>query len=268
MKSPKENVLEKKILGKLETGSNSRRLCQLLLSDDKLQAMQEYGNSVSIKRMNYNDHGPVHMRQVCYNALKMLDLLHGAGLETSLETEEMGSYDDSRCGVVIASLCHDLGMGISRQDHELVSMVLARPMCEKWLEQTFSNNLQKRVSIGEIALEGIYGHMGNRKITSMEAGIILVADGCDMEKGRSRIPLALHTEPQVGDIHKYSANAIEKVRITKGDEKPIRIDIEMSAEIGMFQIEEVLLQKISKSTIRDYLEVVAKVPGLKDKHYL
>ncbi len=36
----------------------------------------------------------------------------------------------------------------------------------------------------------------------------LIADGCDMERGRARIPMMLNTESRVGDIHKYSATSI------------------------------------------------------------
>ena len=38
----------------------------------------------------------------------------------------------------------------------------------------------------------------------------------DMTKGRARIPLEINTKPMAGDIHKYSANAIERVHIAKG----------------------------------------------------
>ena len=59
--------------------------------------------------------------------------------------------------------------------------------------------------------------MSSRKIHSIEAGIILIADGCDMTKGRARIPMAINTTPKVGDIHKYSANAINRISIHKGE---------------------------------------------------
>ena len=62
--------------------------------------MQDYANSVSIRRLGYNDHGPVHMRQVVGNAIKMLNILHEAGIQTSLEKEEMGTFEDSMCAVI------------------------------------------------------------------------------------------------------------------------------------------------------------------------
>jgi metal-dependent HD superfamily phosphatase/phosphodiesterase len=126
----------------------------------------------------------------------------------------------------------------------------------------------KRMVTRSLALEGIVGHMGQQRIHSKEAGIILIADGCDMEKGRARIPMSINTTSQVGDIHKYSASEIEKVKITPGEEKPLRITVEMSASVGFFQIEEVLFKKINMSPIKDLIELYAYVIGRDIKRYL
>ena len=110
--------------------------------------------------------------------------------------------------------------------------------------------------------------MSSHKIHSTEAGILLIADGCDMTKGRARIPLAINTTPKVGDIHKYSANAIKWIGIHHGERLPIKIDIEMTAEVGFFQIEEVLLEKINASPAKKYVELYAGVEGEERKCYL
>ena len=65
--------------------------------------------------------------------------------------------------------------------------------------------------------------MGTQKIHSLEAGVVLVADGCDMEGGRARIPLIMESGSKVGDIHKYSSAAIKKVYIEKGTEQMMHI---------------------------------------------
>lgn len=89
-----------------------------------------------------------------------------------------------------------------------------------------------------------------------------------MTKGRARIPMELNKSPSVGDIHKYSANSIEKVKILAGQEKPIRIEVNMSADVGFFQIEEVLLQKINSSPAKALVELFAGVEGCEMKKYL
>jgi hypothetical protein len=89
-----------------------------------------------------------------------------------------------------------------------------------------------------------------------------------MEKGRARIPMMIATESRVGDIHKYSASAIEEVRIEKGEERPIRITIEMKDTVGFFQVEEVLFRKINSSPVKPLIELYAGVIGKKMKRYL
>lgn len=268
MKSVKEISTENKIYDRLKEYPECLKLAHYLFDDEELQEMQDYSNNVSIKRLGFNDHGPVHMRQVVSNAIKMLKILHSAGIQTSLEREEIGTLEDGICAVILAGVMHDLGMAIGRQGHEEMSVLLAQPIINRALMHVFPDDLHKRVVIRSVATEAIIGHMSSRKIHSIEAGIILVADGCDMTKGRARIPMALNKTPRVGDIHKYSANAIERIGIHKGERKPIKIDIEMSGDVGFFQIEEVLLTKIESSPAKEYIELYAGVTGQDRKCYL
>lgn len=268
MKSVKELSLEAKITKRLQNSPVCLDLVNYLFNDEELQEMQDYANNVSIKRLGYNDHGPVHMRQVCANAIKMLNLLQSSGIQTSLEREEIGTFEDSMCAIIIAGLMHDLGMMIGRQGHEEMSVTLAKPIIERTLMHILPDNLHRRTIIKSLAIEAIIGHMSSRKIHSVEAGIILIADGCDMTKGRARIPMAINTTPKVGDIHKYSANAITRIGIHHGERRPIRIDVEMTGEVGFFQIEEVLLTKIDSSPAKEYVELYAGVTGQEAKCYL
>lgn len=268
MKSVKELATENKILERLKNKPLCLELVNYLFADDELQEMQDYANNVSIRRLGFNDHGPVHMRQVVGNAIKMLNILHDCGIKTSLEQEEIGTFEDSMCAVILAGLMHDLGMAIGRQAHEEMSVLLAQPIIERALMHILPNDLHRRVIIKSVATEAIIGHMSSRKIHSTEAGILLIADGCDMTKGRARIPLSINSAPKVGDIHKYSANAINRIGIHHGQRKPIKIDIEMSGDVGFFQIEEVLLTKIDSSPAKQYIELYAGVAGQERKCYL
>ena len=275
MKSPKETTLEEKILHSLRPelfGGEPLpyKIAEKLFSDPEVAAIQNHANTVSILRLGFNDHGPVHMRTVAKNAIKMLKLLNSKNIRTSLESEGVGTFTDSLCSVIFASMLHDLGMTIGRQDHEIYSIHLALPVIDRILAELLPKDLEKRVIIKSTAMEGIAGHMGTLKIHSIEAGIILIADGCDMTKGRARIPMAISTEAKQGDIHKYSANSIESVKITQGaeDQKPIRIEIVMSSDVGYFQIEEVLLPKINSSPAKPFIELLAGIEGKELKQYL
>jgi Uncharacterized conserved protein len=268
MISHKEQSLDAKIVASLPPDSRCRAVFDALNSAPALRETQEYANAVSIRRLGYNDHGPVHMRQVALNAVRMISLLRDAGIQTSLEEEESGGFDDSLCAVFIAGFLHDIGMAIGRDRHEQMSLILAAPFIERGLDAVPTWDTARRVAIRATVMECIAGHMGTQRIHSLEAGIVLVADGCDMTKGRARIPMIFNTVPSVGDIHKYSANSIEHVRISKGKKKPVLISVEMSAEVGFFQIEEVLLKKIDASPAKEHIELVAGVAGQEAKQYL
>jgi len=266
-KSPKESALERAILKKLAPGP-LRDLAKTALDDPELHAYQEYANVVSIKRLGYNDHGPVHMRKVVLNALTLADLLHRAGIPLSLETEEVGSYDDSLTALFLAGMLHDIGMSVTRPNHEEFAVYLGRPLLDRFLLARYPDDVRMRVIAGSLITECITGHMGLIRINSLEAGIILIADGSDMEKGRARIPMMISTEAKVGDIHKYSSSAIERIDIEAGNAKPIRITVHMSSSVGFFQVEEVLFPKLQMSPIKPYLELHAGVVGEPMKKYL
>lgn len=271
MRSKKENSLDgklKEIIGTFGLSGKAAAAMNLLLADEEMQAGQEYANTVSIVRLGFNDHGPVHMRTVVMNTLIMLRLLRQAGVQTSLEKDECGDFEDSVTAVICAAMLHDLGMGVGRQDHEMYSVYFALPILNRVLEKVYPEDLQKRVMIRALAVEGIAGHMGARTIHSLEAGVVQVADGCDMTKGRARIPIQLGLAPRAGHIHQYSANSIEGVQINAGQNKPIRIDVRMSNESGFFQVEEVLLKKIAGSTAKPFIELYAQVREEEPRQYL
>ena len=272
MRSQKEESLDARIHSTIKDLNFSEQVAhtaRLLCKDDEIQCIQEYANTVSIKRLGFNDHGPVHMRTVALNGLVMMGLLKRAGIQTNMEIEACGGFDDSVVAVLLASFFHDFGMTIGRHEHELHSAYIAYPIIERILREVYPTDLALQVGVRSLVLEGIAGHMGNRPIHSLEAGLIQIADGCDMTKGRARIIMELSAgRSGRGDIHQYSANSIEQVKLSAGEKKPIRIEVLMSAEVGLFQVEEVLLAKISNSTAKDYIELFAVVNDGPVKQYL
>ena len=135
-KSPKEIQVKEKItdlvtkIVKDQTSGDDLpiRLWNSLRNNQEIVAIQNYANMVSIGRLGLNDHGPVHMKTVCRNALKMLNILHTAGMQTSLEKENIGTFADSVAAVILASLLHDSGMTIGRKGHELYSGIISYPI--------------------------------------------------------------------------------------------------------------------------------------------
>jgi hypothetical protein len=265
-KSPKEIEIENEILTILS--GKPAMAASLIFNDEEAQALRNYANTVSIKRLGYNDHGPVHMNKAAFNALIMFDILSKDGIKFNLEEEKIGTIEDSKVAVLIASLLHDVGMSIGRENHELLGAVFATPIIERTLTRIYDKDIEKKTVVHSLIIEGIAGHMATQDIHSLEAGLVSIGDGCDMEKGRARIIFLLSRTPKVGDIHKYSANSIQKVEIIKGEEKPIRIIVEMTESVGFFQIEEVLFPKVLANPAKPHIELYGKVEGEEMRRYL
>ena len=195
MKSAKEINLESKIVEKLREYPICVKLVDFLLKDEELKVMQDYANNVSIKRLGFNDHGPVHMRQVTNNAIKMLNILHSHGIQTSLEKEEIGTFEDSMCAVILAGFMHDLGMMIGRAGHEEMSVILAQPIIDKALSAVFKNDLTRRTIKKKGKFAGteyfqellrrikceLYGHLKIRAILPITLAVFVEATICLIE---------------------------------------------------------------------------------------
>jgi metal-dependent HD superfamily phosphatase/phosphodiesterase len=147
--------------------------------------------------------------------------------------------------VVIAAAClfHDTGMSIHRTDHEQYSLFLAADRLPLLLEGIYEEP-ELTVVVSE-ALHAVIGHRRRGDPITVEAGIVRVADALDMASGRSRIPF----ETRRPNIHSISAAAIDAVKIEPGDERAVRIEIEMNNSSGLFQVDELLATKLRGSEI-------------------
>jgi uncharacterized protein len=264
--SPKESELNRALLNRAE--GRVRVLLTHILDDAAIHKYHSYANAVSVRRLGYNDHGPVHARIVSYNALKILQFLHRHGIQTSLEEEQIGTFEDSCIATILGCFLHDFGMSVTREDHEWHSIILADEFIVNALAAVYDDGDPMRYVLRALAHEVIVGHMAHSRIHSVEAGVGLVADGTDMSRGRSRIPQMLERDPAVGDMHRFSASAITRVDISEGDVKPVRITAQMDNVTGLFQVEEVLMTKVKASPIMQFLELAALVGDQPPRFYL
>ena len=264
-----KSFLERKLDERLKSCCPGGKLCTVvtnMLNDPLVASMQNYANVVSIQRLGYNDHGPVHARIVALNSLRIMDLLNTGGVPPSVVTEEVATYDDAQVAVFLGAFLHDLGMGVTRDDHERHSMIMADRILDDHLGRVYEDEGQLWM-IKALVNECIIGHMGNYRIHSVEAGSIMLGDGADCTRGRAQIPALLNKHPMLGDIHRFSATAITEVRIINGARKPVRIEIDMTSSAGLYQVEEVLMGKAKVSPIMNFLEIAAYLDG-KERLYL
>jgi metal-dependent HD superfamily phosphatase/phosphodiesterase len=82
-----------------------------------------------------------------------------------------------------------------------------------------------------------------------------------MSKGRSRIPF----EAGALNIHSVSAAAIEGLEIEHGEYKPVRLRVRMSNSAGVFQVDQLLRDKLQGSGLEPYIEVEAFIEGQEKK---
>src|SRR5258708_3394065 len=121
--------------------------------------------------------------------------------------------------------------------------------------------IEERTIVISDIFHAILSHRRDGHPITVEAGIVRIADALDMTHGRSRIPF----EAGKVNIHSISAYAIDKVEITKGEEKPIQIDILMNNSSGLFQVDELLKKKLDNSGIEQYFEIKAYTSGDNEK---
>jgi metal-dependent HD superfamily phosphatase/phosphodiesterase len=238
-----------------------RKVIESVNADDELYGLWIAANVNAVERLGMTDHGPVHVKIVMNIAVRMLRLLVDAGVVPGVVRNYSMESDDAEVIVALAALLHDVGMSIHRSDHESFSLFLAESQLRSLLLDVYEPHEQTIVR-SEI-LHAIISHRSGGRPLTLEAGIVRIADALDMAKGRSRIPFNYGSL----SIHSVSAAAVESVSIDKGHDKPICVTVELSNSAGLFQLDQLLREKLKGSGLEGYLEIDAKV-GEEEKRLL
>jgi metal-dependent HD superfamily phosphatase/phosphodiesterase len=194
--------------------------------------------------------------------LRLLRLLVKAGVEPAVVADHGMTARDAEVVVAGGALFHDVGMSIHRSDHEEYSLFLAQSALPRLLADAYREP-QRTIVAAEI-LHAIIGHRRRGDPYTVEAGVVRVADALDMAQGRTRIPIEAGQE----GIHSISAAAIDEVRIEAGEERPVRIEIDLNNSAGIFQVDDLLATKIRGTPLEGKVEVVAKIEGESEKRLL
>ena len=221
-----------------------------------------HASQVTAERLGMSDHSWVHLQIVLNSALRIFRLLRRARVRSSVEVDYSLTANDAEVVIAAGCLLHDLGMSIHRVEHESYSLFLAADHLDTLLAGAYQE--PERTIIASEALHAVIGHRKGGRPLTLEAGVVRVADALDMEHGRSRVSLETH----LPNIHSVSAAAIDKVRILEGEERTIRIEIEMNNSAGVFQVDELLATKLRGSGLEDYVEIVARIDAEHEKRLL
>jgi len=232
------------------------KVFNLLENDVEVQTYLHMANVMAVERLRYNDHGPVHSRITSGSALEIFEILSRRFTPTTVRDGVCG-LEDAKVVVLCGAYLHDIGNAIHRAAHHVHGCSIASPILDRLLSKAYPANRELALRLKSEILHCIFAHDENVKCLSVEAGSVKVADGTDMAEGRARIPYRMGDV----DIHSLSALAIRKVEILEGENRPVRILVNMDNPAGVFQIEQVLGRKISSSGIDKWVEVVALERG-------
>ncbi|MGK2932775.1 MAG: HD domain-containing protein [Solirubrobacterales bacterium] len=232
------------------------------VNDDPRIRSWWYMAQVHAERLGMSDHSWVHMQIVLNIALRLSRLLDKGGVEPAMVTDHGMKQRDAEVVIAGGALLHDIGMSIHRADHEAYSLFLAREALPGLLEDIYDEP-ERSIVTAEI-LHAIIGHRRRGQPYTVEAGIVRVADALDMAEGRTRIPLEAGQE----GIHSISAAAIDQVHISAGENRAVRIEIELNNSAGIFQVDDLLATKIRDTPLAPHIEVLAEVKGESEKRLL
>lgn len=228
-------------------------------NNEEISALWEMTNTNALNRIGFSDHGPVHFQIVANIALKMARILHKNKIEMGIIKDYKLSYEHAELVILLASLFHDLGMSINREGHEEYSLFIAFRVIDDVLGFL---PLRDRVIVRGETLHAIINHRDDGRPKTAEAAIVRIADALDMSGGRSRIPF----EKGEVNIHSLSAYAIDSVEIVEGDApEVVCINVHMNNSSGLFQVDELLKEKIKDSGIEKLISVKAYVVGETEK---
>lgn len=224
-------------------------------SNREIKTLWKIMNVMAIDRLGMSDHGPTHFNIVANNGLKIIRILEKHNIEMSVVKDFGLTNDHAEVIVLLASIMHDLGISIHREGHEEFSLFIARDFLKDIL--SFLPVEERMVVTSEI-LHAIISHRAYGKPSTIEAGIMRMADAIDMGKGRSRVSY------KRGEFNIYSESdlAISKVEILEGKEKPIEIRIHMTNPAGVFQVDDIMTEKLKGSNLEKYVIISAYI--LKD----
>jgi uncharacterized protein len=260
-KPPKEAIAEAKVRAPTRGNRKLESFLDAANADEQVRAWW-YMTQVQSERLGMSDHSWVHMQIVLNISLRLLRLLVKAGVEPAVVADHGLRDRDAEVVVAGGALLHDVGMSIHRADHEAYSLFLASGALERLLADIYKE--PERTVIASEILHAIIGHRRRGEPYTVEAGVVRVADALDMAQGRSRIPLEAGQE----GIHSISAAAIDEVRIEAGEERAVRIEIELNNSAGIFQVDDLLATKIRGTPLEGRVEVVAQVEGETEKRLL
>jgi len=260
---PREAIADVRVRAPTRGNRRLERFLEAVNADTHVKALWHVSAVNASRRLGLTDHSWVHIQIVLNIGLRLGRLLFRRGISPSVTVDYAMSDRDAEVVIAAGCLFHCVGMSIHRDDHERYSLFLTADRLGSLLAGVYEE--PERTVIVSEAMHAIIGHRsrGGEPLT-VEAGIVRVADALDMARGRSRM------EFEAGrlDIHSISAYAIEDVKISPGQDRAVRVEIAMSNSAGIYQVDELLANKLRGSGLEEHIEVIARIDAEHEKRLL
>ena len=224
---------------------------EYVTSDTEITTYLDAQNVNAVTRKGYNDHGSKHIEIVRDRALQLYDLLKAGGVSFNGASQQGLEEADESVILVLAATLHDVGHVVHRKDHSYYSIPLASDILDRILPEFY--DIATQVRIKAEVLHAILCHHTEEQPLTREAGVIRIADGLDMEQGRSRVPY----EKGGRGINTVSSQAIESVALRPDEDLPAQVEIRMNNAAGVYQVDSLLKAKVDGSLLEDVVRIVA-----------
>jgi metal-dependent HD superfamily phosphatase/phosphodiesterase len=231
---PREAIAAVRLRAPTRGNRRLDKLLEAVNADEQVKAWWHVSAVNATRRLGMSDHSWVHIQIVLNIALRLTRLLVRRGVTPSIVTDY--AMTDRDAEVVVAAAC-------------LLHCVYEDP--------------ERSIIVAE-TMHAIIGHRSDGAPFTVEAGIVRVADALDMARGRSRVPF----EAGHQNIHSLSAYAIEEVKISPGRDRAVRVEIAMSNSAGIFQVDELLAEKLRGSGLEEHIEVIARIDAEHEQRLL
>jgi hypothetical protein len=250
---PREALADVRVRAPTRGNRRLELLLDAVNASDHVKALWHVSAVNASRRLGMSDHSWVHVQIVLNIGLRLARILFRRGVVPSVKADYAMSDHDAEVVVAAGCLLHCVGMSIHRDDHERYSLFLTAETLPGLLATAYEEP-ERTIIVSEV-LHAIIGHRRDGHPLTVEAGIVRVADALDMARGRSRVPF----EAGRHNIHSLSAYAIDEVKISPGEERAVRVEIAMSNSAGIYQVDELLAEKLRGSGLEQHFEVVARI---------
>ncbi|MEM3615297.1 MAG: phosphohydrolase, partial [Candidatus Methanomethylicia archaeon] len=136
----------------------------------EIQTLLRMSNTMAVKRMRYNDHGPIHSKITSGAALEILKIISKHKMPNMIIDHGM-SMEDAEIVILFGAYLHDIGNCIHRIQHPLHGCYITERQIQRMLKRLYSN-LEEILKVKCEILHCIYSSDDEIQCLSLEAGIV------------------------------------------------------------------------------------------------